>query len=536
MSLLVRVIAPTGRDAELISSVLNQHGVPAQVCDPSSLLPEDADAEDGTSGAAVLSRAQPLGPLLIAEEALTADRLSRLTAMVASQPPWSDLPILILTAPGRETSISRRLDTNSLDPLGSPVLLERPIRTATLVSSVKASLRARERQYQIRDALASLKEEQETLQAVLDNLPVGVVVAKESGEIVLGNRRVAEIFRHPVLPSPDVESHGQWVAYHADGRRVLGREFPLARAMQTGLPLPPEEFLYGRGDGTQAWVSLTAAPILNESGTVTGGVVAITDIDGQKRSEAALIQSEKLAAVGRLAASISHEINNPLEAVTNLLFLARQDENLPREIRSYLDTADGELARVSQIVSHTLRFHRQSTRPRAVSAEELLEPTLGLYSGRLANAGITLAVQHRGHAFVTCYEGEIRQTLNNLVGNAIEAMRTGGRLLIRTQDSRSWKTGEPGVRISIADTGYGMEPEVREHVFEAFYTTKGINGTGLGLWISHGIVEKHHGILHIRSSINPGASGTVFQLFLPSQPFKLEEDALSPQPEAVETA
>lgn len=515
MSLLVRVIAPTGRDAELIAAVLNQNGVAAQVSDPFALQPVDMGL-DGRSP----SPPAPLGPLLIAEEALTPQLLSQLITMVREQPPWSDLPILLLTATGRDNASSHHYDNSGLDRLGSPVLLERPIRTATLVSSVKAALRARVRQYEIREALASLKQQQETLQTVLDNLPVGVVVSKASGEIVLGNRRVTEIFRHPVLPSPDVESHGEWVAYHPDGRRVLGREFPLARAMQTGRPLPPEEFLYGRGDGTQAWVSLAAAPILNARGTVTGGVVAVSDIDGQKRSEAALIQSEKLAAVGRLAASISHEINNPLEAVTNLLFLARQNQDLPADVRSYLDVADGELGRVSQIVSHTLRFHRQSTRPRAVSAEDLLEPTLGLYSGRLANAGIMVDVQHRGRARITCYEGEIRQTLNNLVGNAIEAMRTGGRLRIRTQDSKSWKTGEPGVRISVADTGYGMTPEVRERVFEAFYTTKGINGTGLGLWISHGIVEKHRGMLHIRSSVKLDASGTVFELFLPCDPFR----------------
>ncbi len=529
MSLLVRVIAPTGRDAELIAGVLKQHGVPAQVGDLSAiLLPAPGANADFSQSPG------PLGPLLIAEEALSPELLARLVSMVRAQPPWSDLPILILTATGRESARTHRLDSDSL---GSPVLLERPIRTTTLVSSVKAALRARVRQYEIRDALASLKEEQETLQAVLDSLPVGVVVAKPSGEIVLGNRRVEAIFRHPVLPTPNLEAHGQWVAYHPEGQRVRGEEFPLPRAMQQGCALPPEEFLYQRGDGTQAWVSLAAAPILNEHGAVTGGVVVVSDIDQQKRSEAALIQSEKLAAVGRLAASISHEINNPLEAVINLIYLARQNGTLPDEVNGYLAAADGELGRVSQIVSHTLRFHRQATKPRAVSAEELLEPTLGMYAGRLANAGISLHVEHRGAGCVTCYEGEIRQTLNNLVGNAIEAMRTGGHLSIRTQDSIFWKTGESGVRISIADTGSGMPPEVRKRVFEAFYTTKGINGTGLGLWISHGIVEKHHGMMYIRSFTRPDASGTVFQLFLPCQPFEAETSpAASALEETVEVS
>ena len=504
MSLVVRVIAPIGRDAELITAVLRQHGVLAQVSEASALFAAELEG--------------PLGPLLIAEEALTPEMLSWLAALVREQPTWSDLPLLILTVSGRDITQNQRMETAWL-PLGSPVLLERPLRTGSLVSSVKAALRARVRQYEIRDALVSLKEEQETLKAVLESLPVGVIVARPSGEIVLGNRRVEEIFRHSLLPTADTEAHGQWIAYHGDGRRVRGEEFPLPRAMKTGRILPPEEYLYERGDGSQAWVSLTAAPILNEGGAVTGGVVAVSDIDQQKRAEAALIQSEKLAVVGRLAASISHEINNPLEAVTNLLFLAKGSDGVPAEVKGYLEMADGELSRVSQIVSHTLRFHRQSTKPRAVSAKELLDSTLGLYSGRLANSAIVLSVRHRGTATVTCYEGEIRQTLNNLVGNAIEAMRTGGRLLIRTRDACSGKTGQPGVRISIADTGYGMPPDVRKRVFEAFYTTKGIHGTGLGLWISHGIVDKHHGLLHVRSSVQPGRSGTVFQLFLPCQPF-----------------
>ncbi len=505
MSLQVCVIAPIGRDAELITGVLKAEGVPALPCGSAAFVAE-------------LNAEKPLGPLLIAGEALTPDLLQPLADFVHEQPAWSDLPILVLTGSGRQTAQSERVEAK-WQLLGTPVLLERPIRTASLVSNVRAALRARIRQYEMRDALASLKDERETLQAVLDNLPVGVVVAKSSGEIVLGNRRVEEIFRHPMLASPDTHSYGSWVAFHPDGRRVRGEEYPLARTMALGQALPIEEYIYQRGDGTRAWVGLTAAPILNEAAVVTGGVVVISDIDQQKRAEAALIESEKLAVVGRLAASISHEINNPLEAVTNLLYLAKQGEGLPAETRSYLEAADGELGRVSQIVSHTLRFHRQSTNPRAVSAEELLEPTLGLYSGRLANSGITLEVEHKGTAAAICYEGEIRQALNNLVGNAIEAMRTGGRLLIRSHDAHCWKDCRPGMRISIADNGCGMPPEVEKRIFEAFYTTKGIHGTGLGLWISHGIIEKHHGLLHLRSTVGPGPSGTVFQLFLPCDPF-----------------
>ena len=506
MSLVVRILAPTGRDANLIHSVLLANDVLAQTATSSLLSATDLHAD-------------PIGPLLIAEEALQPAFIEQLGTLIRNQPSWSDLPILILTGSGRETTRTQALQQEWL-PLGSPILLERPIRTTTLISSVRAALRARSRQYQIRDALAELKRERETLQVVLDNLPVGVVVANASGEIILGNRRLESILRHPLIPTSDIDGHGAWTAYHPDGRRVQGVEFPLPRAMKAGHALPAEEFLYQRGDGTQGWVALAAAPILDEHGIVTGGIVALSDIDQQKKSESALIQNEKLAAVGRLAASISHEINNPLESVTNLLYLARLSSALPDEVRGYLDMADHELARVSQIVSHTLRFHRQSTKPRSMTAEALLEPSLGLYAGRLANAGVDLSVQHGSDNAITCYEGEIRQVLNNLISNAIEAMKTGGRLIVRSGRARSWKNGSPGIRITVADTGHGMAPQVQSRLFEAFYTTKGENGTGLGLWISRGIVEKHFGSLRMRSSVQPGRSSSVFRMFLPTDPFR----------------
>ena len=186
------------------------------------------------------------------------------------------------------------------------------------------------------------------------------------------------------------------------------------------------------------------------------------------------------------------------------------------ETLHYVTTAQRELSRVSQIATHTLRFHRQSTGPRTIRAEELLEPTLGLYRGRLANSNIALQLQHRGAGSVICYEGDIRQVLNNLIGNAFDSMRVGGRLIIRTSKSRLWNNGVPGIRITIADTGHGMPPQVLQHVFEPFYTTKGINGTGLGLWISLGIVTKHQGRLQVRSRTQEGKNGTVVSLFLPA--------------------
>ncbi len=146
----------------------------------------------------------------------------------------------------------------------------------------------------------------------------------------------------------------------------------------------------------------------------------------------------------------------------------------------------------------------------------MLEPVLALYRGRLNNSNISVRLDQKNTRPVVCFEGDIRQVLNNLVSNAIDAMRTGGVLTLRIRESRGGHQGQSGARITIADTGHGMPEETRRHIFEPFYTTKGINGTGLGLWISHGIVQKHNGTLSVRSSTDPVRHGTAFSLFLPT--------------------
>jgi len=256
-------------------------------------------------------------------------------------------------------------------------------------------------------------------------------------------------------------------------------------------------------------------PIRESDGTVSGIIVLGVDVTESKRAELALMQTEKLAAVGRLASSIAHEINNPLESVTNLLYLARESVVNP-QTREYLDIADRELRRVSVIANQTLRFHKQSSKPHVVTCEELIESALSVYQGRLANSRVTVERRKRAGCPVMCFEGEIRQVLSNLIVNAIDAMQpAGGRLLIHSREGTDWKTGRKGLVITVADTGSGMPSETRKKIFEPFFTTKEIGGTGLGLWVSHEIVERHGGTLTVRSSQNKNHHGTVFALFLP---------------------
>ncbi len=259
-------------------------------------------------------------------------------------------------------------------------------------------------------------------------------------------------------------------------------------------------------------------PRREADGTISGIIVLGIDVTENRRAEKALLQSEKLAVVGRLASSIAHEINNPLEAVTNLIFLAKLSSPAP-EVAQFLDAAEVELRRVAAITNQTLRFYRQNTHPRPITAQELFDGTLPLYQGRLNNSEITLIRRDRTPRFITCLDGEIRQVLSNLIANAIDAMNSKvGRLYLRSRKGTDWKTSRIGVVLSIADTGAGIPPPVIAHIFEPFFTTKGNSGTGLGLWVCNEIVERHQGKLNVKSRQTGRLRGTVFQLFLPCEP------------------
>ncbi len=246
----------------------------------------------------------------------------------------------------------------------------------------------------------------------------------------------------------------------------------------------------------------------------------IVDTTGIKRSEDALRRTEKLAAVGRLSSSIAHEINNPLEAITNLLYLLRQMDGLDEQATAYVELASHEVARMSEIVQQTLRFHRQSTRPTVTNINEILDTVLSLHRGKVRGLQVEIERRYRGDVDLFCFSGEMRQLFANLIGNALDAMPShGGRLIVGVRHSRSWEdTSIDGIRVVVADTGCGMSESTRRRIFEPFFTTKEATGTGLGLWVSVEIIVKHHGIVRVRSrsALNHEKSGTVFMVFLPS--------------------
>ena len=266
---------------------------------------------------------------------------------------------------------------------------------------------------------------------------------------------------------------------------------------------------------------VTAYPVRTTPRQIRWAGIIVHDASDRKRSEEALRKAEKLAVTGRLAASIAHEINNPLEAITNILFLLRNYSQLPEPAMNFVSMAEYEVRRISEITQQTLRFYRQPTQPARSNMSELVGSVLSLYQGRFNSVGV-----HVEHAFdpdldLFCFAGELRQVLANLVGNSIDASSPGGRLVVKARRSRNWRNpAQAGVRFTVADTGCGMDPEVRKHAFEAFFTTKEATGTGLGLWVSLEILKKHHALLHLtsRTAGSGGSSGTVFHFFIPDDP------------------
>jgi signal transduction histidine kinase len=229
-----------------------------------------------------------------------------------------------------------------------------------------------------------------------------------------------------------------------------------------------------------------------------------------ERAQEALRRSEKLAVTGRLAASIAHEINNPLEAVTNLLYLTRLEPSRDAQ-EKYLIQAERELARMTDITTHTLRFYRESTKPVDTDVVEVLESVLVLYHSRFVGADIHVEHEFRApSAKVLSTPGELRQVIANIVGNAIDSMRGGGRLRIRISNAQ--RDGRQRLYLTIGDTGSGIAPDLLPKIFEPFVTTKEDTGTGLGLWVTAEIAKRNRWTIAVRSSQRVPHSGTVFCL------------------------
>ena len=370
--LRILVLARVGRDGELLSAALERHGFPCAVL----------------SSAADIFREMNLGAAaaIVTEESLNGSGETWGRSLQA-QPAWSDFPIIVLTAAGGSSFAAKsQLYRN----YGNITLLERPLRSENLLSAVESAVRARLRQYEIRDY-----------------------------------------------------------------------------------------------------------------------------IHRQAESQDALRRTEKLAVAGRLAASIAHEINNPLAAITNLLYLISTAEDLA-VIRKYNTIAQEELRRVSDIANQTLRFYRSPNPPEVVNVAEVIDSALALFRSKLRTQSIAVSRDYAPGLTLTVSIGELRQVLVNLIANAIDAMPQGGHICLRTKPGSHHVRLQQGVRIVVADDGKGISTQAQRRLFEPFFTTKGTTGTGLGLWLTHDILERAGGYIRFRNHRSP--HGAVFNLWLPLTP------------------
>jgi len=270
---------------------------------------------------------------------------------------------------------------------------------------------------------------------------------------------------------------------------------------------------YLHRDGSPVWVHVTSSAVRDAHGRFAYRITVIQNITERRRAEEALVRSEKLASAARMAATMAHEINNPLEAVTNALFLVACDKNLPLEARAHLEIAEQELQRVAHITKQTLGFYRESSSPTEVAVQEVVESVLALYDRKLRQKEIQVHTRYRpqdGHVIANV--GEVRQVVSNLVSNAIDAMPRQGALHLRVASCAAGNAGRQ-VRVTVADTGSGIDGPHLRSIFEPFFTTKDVVGTGLGLWVTREIVRKYEGSIRVRT--RPG-KGTVFCIYLPA--------------------
>jgi PAS domain S-box-containing protein len=363
---------------------------------------------------------------------------------------------------------------------------------------------------QQRRAEQAISDSSRRLRQALDAAELGTWSWDRASDLLDLDQRTAALLH--------VEPHARVTRSALREHIVLADDRPsalrnLQRSLESG-GLYSAEYRVDAPPGQVTWISSSGIATFSPGSTeITGMVGTVQDITTRKNSEAALLQGEKLAATGRLAATIAHEINNPLEAVTNLIYLAKTDPEVPNEARILLETADDELARVAQIAQQTLDFYRDHGRPVEIDLNDLLERCVDLFARHMQSRRIDCSLDLAPGLRIVARAGEIRQVVSNLLVNAMDASSSSG--VIRIRGRRRVRSGCDGVCLLVCDHGSGIPEHARERLFSPFFTTKEAMGTGLGLSVTRGIIEKQNGRIAFRSRTKV-PSGTVFRIFLPA--------------------
>jgi PAS domain S-box-containing protein len=343
-------------------------------------------------------------------------------------------------------------------------------------------------------------EVRQRLAAIVESSNDAIVSKDLNGVVTSWNKRAEKMFGYTaeeMLGEPIIKIIPPEL--HQDEDMILGK-------IRRGERIDHFETVRLAKNGERIDVSLSISPVRDAHGKIVGAAKIARDITENKKLERTLHMTEKIAAAGRLAATVAHEINNPLESVTNFVYLARMSPELPPSVRRYLDGADQELSRVAHIARQTLGFYRDNSRPGFIEVSKLVDDVVTIYQRKLENKNISLNKRIDADLRIRAVEGEVKQILSNLIANAIDASDLEGQISISGRRV-SGPDGRSGVRLVIADRGEGVAPEHKKKLFSPFFTTKKDVGTGLGLWITKELVERSGGSIHLHSRVG-NKSGT----------------------------
>ncbi len=563
----VLIIAPYGRDAQSVSGLLASNGYDAKVCDTFVDVAERLDAHAGV--------------ILTTEEALAGD-LSPLEFALNAQPTWSDVPFILLTGrrAGRESqneAVRRRLPSN----VTNVVLIERPLSTESLLSTIESAMRARQRQFVMRDQLAELETQRTRLTTLLDNLPVGVAFLDTTGKSVVANPTFKRFAKSGKSPAFDAEAEHDWHAQDANGERLPRDRFPSARALH-GEHVAGTEFRYTGLEAGPVWTRISSVPLRNEDGSVAGAISVIVDIDEQKRAqeklaqaaqtletqvaartaeleralsefrkevtersraEAALVQAQKMEAVGQLTGGIAHDFNNMLTGIIGAIDLMKRRIASSRyeELDRLMDAASTSARRAANLTSRLLAFsRRQSLDSKPTDINGLVRSISDLLH-HTVDENVSIAIETTdGIPAAIVDANQLENAILNLAINARDAMPGGGKLTIETAVAdlgEAYAKERPDISsgryvvVAVSDTGVGMTPDLIQKAFDPFFTTKPVGqGTGLGLSMVYGFARQSNGEVRIHST--PG-QGTSVKIYLPAaQQINIEvADALEEIPQ-----
>ena len=451
------------------------------------------NVEQAATGKEALEKVRELPDLVILDVKLPDMSGYQVCREIKNSPLTGGVTVLQISA----SFVSNESKVEALEG-GADGYLTHPIDATVLVATVKSLLR-------LKQAEAIFRQSAQQWQSTVDALPEYLVLLDNDNRVVRCNRAFVELSGNKLFSQ--VIGHDSVAVL----KRVLASVDFLDRKETSRYVAEQQHEL--------RWFRVTCDAVMVEELRV-GSIVVLTDLTERKLAEESLRNSEKLAATGRLAHTIAHEINNPLEALTNLIYLAAHTKETD-VIHDFLRQASKELERVARITKQVLAFHRDTKIPVELDVHEMVQSVLALYEIQLKGKQLQVDYEQGEPATVQGFPGELRQVLANLIGNAIDASSAKGKISLRIH--HAVQGDAPGIAFTIHDEGAGIPHEIRDRILEPFFTTKELRGTGLGLWLAKSIVEKHEGTLTFRSTCTPGHSGTCFRVFLPQELSKMPE-------------